>query len=108
VGAIADGSVEYRRHQVMVNLLASSPGFIERYLCNRLLGSSPEEAALGAILAGGLAAEHVLQLQGDSRDLQVARAHKNVKAVAKVLADLVEENLDRTIDAVMGESQTPH
>jgi len=97
MGAVSDGGKEYQRQQVMLTLLASSPGFIERYMGNRLLGSTPEAAALGALLSGGLAAEHVLQLQGDKHDLDTARAQRGVKAVAKALARMVEANLDRTL-----------
>jgi len=100
MGAVAEGGAAYRRTQAQLQLLASSPGFLERYWANKLLGSTPEDAAIGALTGGGLAVEHVLAARGDARDLGTQRARKTMTTIANALSKMVEGNLDRMLAGV--------
>lgn len=104
MSAVADGGKELVRQQVLLRLVATSPGFTERYALNRLLGSSPEQAAFGAIAAGGLAGEHILATQGPDNDLNVVRARSGLRKLAATLAGLMEENLGRTVEHIRSEA----
>ena len=97
MSAVSDGVEANQRMTVMLHLLVSSPGFTERYMANRLLGSTPDEAALGALVGSPLAAEHVLATQGPTADLNIQRARRGLKALAASLGQMMEAHIDRML-----------